>query len=67
MNKRKSTTVRLTDQAHILLSDKADNYHSEGHDISMKDNVTKTPSFLSVLQCRSRNYSGCYFGGNGIR
>ena len=37
MNKRKGTTVRLTPQAHLLLSDKADNYSSEGHKISMKD------------------------------
>ena len=37
MNKREGTTVRLTPQAHILLSDKADNYSSEGHKISMKD------------------------------
>lgn len=35
--RRKGTTVRLTSQAHILLSDKADNYSSEGHKISMKD------------------------------
>ena len=37
MNKREGTTVRLTSQAHLLLSDKADNYSSEGHKISMKD------------------------------
>ena len=37
MNKREGTTVRLTPQAHLLLSDKADNYSSEGHNISMKD------------------------------
>lgn len=37
MNKRKGTTVRLTDQAHILLSEKAEDYNSKGHKISMKD------------------------------
>ena len=37
MNKRKGTTVRLTDQAHILLTEKVEDYTSRGHKISMKD------------------------------
>ena len=35
--KRKGNTVRLTDHAYILLTEKAEDYSSEGHKISMKD------------------------------
>jgi ElaB/YqjD/DUF883 family membrane-anchored ribosome-binding protein len=37
MNKRKGPTVRLTDQAHILLSEKAEDFSSKGHKITKKD------------------------------
>ena len=37
MNKRKGPTVRLTDQAHILLSEKAEDFSSKGHKITRKD------------------------------
>ena len=35
--KREGTTVRLTPQAHILLTEKADNCTKDKHKISMKD------------------------------
>lgn len=35
--KRKGTTVRLTDRAHTLLSEKVGYYSARGHKISMKD------------------------------
>ena len=37
MNKRKGTTVRLTEQAHLLLSEKVDDYNAKNpKKISMK-------------------------------
>ena len=37
MNKRKGPTVRLTDQAHLLLTEKAEDFSSKGHKIAKKD------------------------------
>lgn len=45
--KRKGTTVRLTDHAHTLLTEKAEDYSSEGHKISMKD-IASEAIFMSV-------------------
>ena len=47
MNKREGTTVRLTPQAHLLLSDKADDYSMDKHKISMKD-IASEAIFLLV-------------------
>ena len=47
MNKRESITVRLTPQAHILLSEKVGYYSAKGQKVSMKDIASKA-IFMSV-------------------
>ena len=46
---RKGTTVRLTEQAHLLLLGKVDDYRGKGHTISMKD-IASEAIFLLIRQ-----------------
>ena len=54
MNKREGTTVRLTPQAHILLTEKAADYSMKGHKISMKDIASEAIFLLFQSEDRDK-------------
>ena len=53
MNKRESITVRLTPQAHILLSEKVGYYSAKGEKVSMKDIASE--AIFKLVQSEDRD------------
>ena len=54
--KRKSHNVKLTDQAHLLLSEKVDDYRLDGHKISMKDIASEAIFMLAQSEDRDNEH-----------